>query len=1193
MFSKQNQTDPSHAREAVKKQLLRSLMQQVVDEVSTMSGDEVDEMISSMIGEIDCSGIRQKIQSQVEEQFQTTLNEVDVASEVAEHKTKLIEEAERSISEQLEQNKHLVVEALSDSSEKIKQAVESHISEQKELSVKAIETELEEKISNLHGTLETAANTFVESKLASFDLESISSEATTKLTDALQAALSVELENATNHVTTDVKSHIASEVDKAIAESASVISTEIESKMATVEQSMVDSASQQLEAQFDRVKQEVESHFVEQFKANIASQDYLIDPITQAIVSDSAWNEGLSIRIINELVSQISKDVQKRVAKSGVVVQEAVDMVRNQSNVVENLAAKVRVEIIQHISSASLVALEDVDQTVSDARAKVALDNEVITEASELLRNQILQDVAIKCTTLLGHTEQVCEDARQWINDEDPFIQAALAEVTKTANNVVTTLVRQRLADTQSIVNQVVPEFTENTVPVRNAVEATREAVVRRISALTLEALQNVEKIKAEAAAGISSENEAVQNAVSSTVDLLVDDVMLMAENRMQRAEIISAAARDKMPKRIPTVVQAADVLENMLLSEVAQEASVRLFEVDQAADKASGFMKMDESQEKIKEQVLENVFRSIAADALSELAQTENTSGMAFKNVDLSHEYITGATRIVRAKILAAIASRATEQFENIDNLVHESRKLIASNNSILSDATSRLYTTLVKDVAKQTMQLVAESDKTSADVMALIQQEDEVIARVQEIVHDQMIERLLAHALDEIKIKVTDAGNDAEKAFFRSAMNIFVGGQSQSSQQVYVSEEKVTSASDSMPSVSNHETNSPNEVDASSYGNTHGMADKTHSVTDTAEAVQPKDRNDWTLLSEMDTHGENESADVKSPTWSVSEFRPTTLSGSETDATMGSTGDGYNSDVSAHLAASPYAPKTTECTFYLYGISSAESSSTDVFEGIEGLEPNSTVHTMKCGSLSAIVSCLSDPAFSPYMIRQSMKNNSWLKDQVRHHAGVLAEARGMMTIVPLRFGTVFKSEKEVQAFIQKRDEVLVETLSRLKDKSEFGIRVLCDTDVLSRAIGDNGSEFNNSISQLSPGVADFIKGQLKMDESDFADSSIEKAIENLVSQINTPLQAFSSETIVKDASNGFFSLDNDVIMNSTYLVPSVQEKNFRSKITEIAKDLDSMGVTIEVSGPWPPYHFVDIDMDGFHESLSNEMPV
>ncbi len=112
-------------------------------------------------------------------------------------------------------------------------------------------------------------------------------------------------------------------------------------------------------------------------------------------------------------------------------------------------------------------------------------------------------------------------------------------------------------------------------------------------------------------------------------------------------------------------------------------------------------------------------------------------------------------------------------------------------------------------------------------------------------------------------------------------------------------------------------------------------------------------------------------------------------------------------------------------------------------------------------------------------------------------------------------------------------------------------------------------------------------------MDDADFSYSSIEKAIESIVSRIDQPLQHFATEAISKNNGNGFTTDLADVVLNSTYLVPLVQEKNFRSKITEIAQELNPLGVTIEVGGPWPPYHFVDIDMDDFPKSISTEMPV
>ena len=1203
MFSKQNQTDPSQAREAVKKQLLRSLMQQVVDEVSTMDGTELDEMVASMIGEIDYTSLKERVNEQVAARFRSGVEQIDVDATIAECQ----EQSMLSVDDSLESKipaldeAALAVRIQSLVERKFNAQVEELsfddvIEREKERAIQMAQELFSEKLAlvskeelrgqldsldtqALQAALEEAANTFVASKIESFDLGSITTQAKNELESSLRTSVTEQLDSIDEAIVGDVQRHAEQLIADAIERNAELMKADINDRVSASTESLVEIATKQVETQIAAVQQDVEHHIAEQLKRATEADHSMAANISSSLVGDADWNEALSIRVMNEVAVQIGKEVQNRIVKSPVVVQETVDLIREGSDVFDSIASKVRNELIAQVSKISLSQLDDVDRIAKEARDHIAFDNDSLVAAAAMLRNKVLQDIARRTTLSFGNTDEVTDDAKQWINDEDPSIQVAVAEVSKMAKQVISAMTRQRLADTESIVSQVAPEFSEESVQIRNAVHATREALVGQISEYTLEALRNVEQVSAEAASSVPSEHETVQKAVSATVSLLVDDVVRLSEIRLKSTEKISSAARNKMPDEIPAVVQAAHVLENMLLAEVADNAGKRLFEVDQAADKALTFVDAKKQQQAIQELLLDNILQSIAAQALSELKNADKYADGAFEKVDLTHEFVTGATSLVRTKLVSEIADMATARIEDVEGVSKESRRLIANNNANLVGATARLYEMLVEDVARQTMNLIAESDKTSADVMARIQKEDEVINRVQEIVHDQMIERLLAHALDEIKVKVTDTSNDAEKVFFRSAMNVFVGAQS--------SPQATPQAAPQPQEEIVPETKKVDEVVSEAP-----KASVKQDVEPTDDAVQ--DRNDWTLLSDMDDQEEQPSnAKSASQSWSVSEFKPTPEVENIFEANDSSTGDGFSAKGGVEIEINNAPSSKNAGTFYLYGIAAAADAKADVFDGIEGLEAKSSVITMKCGSLSAIVSRLDNPAFSPYMIRKSMKNNSWLKDQVRQHAGVLAEAKGMMTIVPLRFGTVFTSEKEVQSFVQKREKALLETLSRLKDKNEFGIRVLCDVDKLGASISTSGSEFSQSISQLSPSVAEFIKGQLHMDDADFSYSSIEKAIESIVSRIDQPLQHFATEAISKNNGNGFATDLADVVLNSTYLVPLVQEKNFRSKITEIAQELNPLGVTIEVSGPWPPYHFVDIDMDDFPKSISTEMPV
>jgi hypothetical protein len=221
--------------------------------------------------------------------------------------------------------------------------------------------------------------------------------------------------------------------------------------------------------------------------------------------------------------------------------------------------------------------------------------------------------------------------------------------------------------------------------------------------------------------------------------------------------------------------------------------------------------------------------------------------------------------------------------------------------------------------------------------------------------------------------------------------------------------------------------------------------------------------------------------------------------------------------------------------------------------------------------------------------MIRKSMRDNNWLKIQVRQHAGVLAEAKGMMTIIPLRFGTVFNFEAGIQRFVESQRTNMLETLARLQDKSEFGIRVVCDLDLLGHAQMNGDHSVRTSLDQMSNGVADMIRGQ--MNDSNL--NSTEMLIANFTARIHGGLNEIAAEAVSKDLNSVPAPDGSVVLMNATYLVPVVGEKNFKARITSLAREMQSAGVTIEVSGPWPPYHFVDVDMDDTQEFYISEIPV
>lgn len=102
MFSKQNPTNPADAREAVKKQLLRSLMQQVVDEVSSMDAKAFDSMVSSLMGDMDTTALHQRIEAQIESGFASAFDKLSIEERIAEKQAAFSNKIDEIVKERLE-----------------------------------------------------------------------------------------------------------------------------------------------------------------------------------------------------------------------------------------------------------------------------------------------------------------------------------------------------------------------------------------------------------------------------------------------------------------------------------------------------------------------------------------------------------------------------------------------------------------------------------------------------------------------------------------------------------------------------------------------------------------------------------------------------------------------------------------------------------------------------------------------------------------------------------------------------------------------------------------------------------------------------------------------------------------------------------------------------------------------------------
>jgi hypothetical protein len=218
-------------------------------------------------------------------------------------------------------------------------------------------------------------------------------------------------------------------------------------------------------------------------------------------------------------------------------------------------------------------------------------------------------------------------------------------------------------------------------------------------------------------------------------------------------------------------------------------------------------------------------------------------------------------------------------------------------------------------------------------------------------------------------------------------------------------------------------------------------------------------------------------------------------------------------------------------------------------------GAEP-SDVYTVHYKNLAAVVSD------APLEVLDSTREN------VLAHERVNETVMREHTVIPMSFGTIFKTREDIVELLRSAAEAFGDVLNKMQNKLEFGLKVLWDRD---QAIRELESE-DDDISRLKKEISGQ-KGPTyfaRMQYGRLVDSALQTRSERYVAEILDELRDVSVASRINK------SIGDKMIMNAAFLISRDRETAFDAKVKSIASRFDRL--TFKYTGPWPPYNFVNI---------------
>jgi len=218
-------------------------------------------------------------------------------------------------------------------------------------------------------------------------------------------------------------------------------------------------------------------------------------------------------------------------------------------------------------------------------------------------------------------------------------------------------------------------------------------------------------------------------------------------------------------------------------------------------------------------------------------------------------------------------------------------------------------------------------------------------------------------------------------------------------------------------------------------------------------------------------------------------------------------------------------------------------------------GADP-SEVYTVHYKNLGAVVSD------APLEVLDSTREN------VLAHERVNETVMREHTVIPMSFGTVFKTREDIIELLRSAAEAFGDVLNKMQNKLEFGLKVLWDRDQAVREVESEDEDISRLKKEISgqKGPTYFAR----MQYGRLVDAALHSRSERYVAVVLDDLRDVSVASRINKP------IGDKMIMNAAFLISRDHEQAFDAKVKSIASRFDKL--TFKYTGPWPPYNFVNI---------------
>src|SRR5919201_6297038 len=208
-----------------------------------------------------------------------------------------------------------------------------------------------------------------------------------------------------------------------------------------------------------------------------------------------------------------------------------------------------------------------------------------------------------------------------------------------------------------------------------------------------------------------------------------------------------------------------------------------------------------------------------------------------------------------------------------------------------------------------------------------------------------------------------------------------------------------------------------------------------------------------------------------------------------------------------------------------------------------------------VRADGLAGVVGAVAEEQFGSEALSRALHDVAAISPYATMHQDVVQFVfERTPSVVPITFGSVHDSDDDVRRSLERERARLIALLERFRERQEWGLRLARRRARVPVAAGEPGAGTTYLASRRAE-----LRGELAGDAR--------RAAEDLDA---TLARASVARRELAEAGG-------DLVLRVAYLIAARDVDAVKRAVLDRGSELERLGLAAELSGPWPPYSFVD----------------